>query len=61
MAVTGPDGPIDAKIIVPRSCLGNPSKVRVAVVGYYNEDADDAIDVVDWAPGTERLYPWVNR
>ena len=46
---------------MPRSCLGTPSKVRVAVVAYYNEDDDDAIEVVDWAPGKERLYPWVNR
>jgi hypothetical protein len=60
-AQASPDGPIPAKIIVPRSCLGTPSKVRVAVVGYYNEDDDDAVDVVDWAPGEERLYPWVNR
>lgn len=60
-AEASPDGPIPAKIIVPRSCLGNPSKVRVAVVGYYQEDSDAAIDVVDWAPGEERFYPWVNR
>jgi hypothetical protein len=56
-AQASPDGPIYAKIIVPRSCLGNPSKVRVAVVGYYSGSPR----VVDWAPGEERLYPWVNR
>ena len=60
-AEASPDGPIPAKIIVPRSCLGTPSKVRVAVVAYYNEDRDDAIEVIDWAPGKERLYPWVDR
>jgi len=60
-AEASPDGPIYAKITVPRSCLGHPSKVRVAVVGYYQEDDDAAMDVVDWAPGTERFYAWVNR
>ncbi|HWJ52548.1 MAG TPA: hypothetical protein VNT24_04130, partial [Propionibacteriaceae bacterium] len=45
-----------AKIIVPRSCLGTPSKVRVSVVGIYEDP-----DIVDWAPGEERFYPWVNR
>lgn len=34
-----------------------PSRVRVAVGGYYDENPD----VVDWAPGERRLYPWVNR
>ena len=45
------------KVIVPRSCIGTPPSVRVAVVGYYNENPD----VVDWAPGEQRFYPWVNR
>ena len=45
------------KVIVPRSCISTPDRVRVAVVGYYNESPD----VVDWAPGEERFYPWVNR
>ena len=45
------------KVIVPRSCIGTPPRVRVAVVGYYDENPD----VVDWAPGEERLYPWVDR
>jgi hypothetical protein len=49
------------KVIVPRSCIGTPPRVRVAVVGYYNEDSDAAIDLRDWAPGTERFYRWVNR
>jgi hypothetical protein len=50
-----------AKIIVPRVCIGTPSTVRVSVVGYYNEDSDPAVDVIDWAPGTERFTSWVNR
>jgi hypothetical protein len=54
-------GAPEAKIIVPRSCIGAPSRVRVAVVGYYDEDSDPDIDVTDWAPGEERFYPWVNR
>ena len=45
-----------AKVIVPRSCMGTPSRVRVSVVGYYEDP-----DIVDWAPGTERFTPWVNR
>ena len=60
-ALADTSGPEYAKIVVPRSCLGTPSKVRVAVVAYYNEDDDEAIEVVDWAPGKERLYPWVDR
>jgi hypothetical protein len=51
-------GAPEAKIIVPRSCIGAPPRVRVAVRGYYGDE--DPI-VVDWAPGEERLYPWVNR
>ena len=54
-------GPEYVKIIVPRVCMDTPSRVRVSVVGYYNEDSDAAVDVVDWAPGTQQFYPWVNR
>jgi hypothetical protein len=50
-----------AKITIPRSCIGTPSRVRVSVVAYYDENNDQHIDVVDWAPGEERFYPWVNR
>ena len=45
-----------AKIIVPRSCMGTPSRVRVSVVGFYQTPK-----VTDWAPGEQRFYPWVNR
>ena len=45
-----------AKVIVPRSCMGTPSRVRVSVVGYYEDP-----DITDWAPGTERFTAWVNR
>lgn len=45
-----------AKIIVPRSCLGTPTRVRVAVVGFYQTPT-----ITDWAPGERRFYPWVNR
>jgi hypothetical protein len=55
------DGGEYAKIIVPRVCIGTPSRVRVSVVGYYDEDSDPAVDVVDWAPGEQRFFPWVNR
>ena len=45
-----------AKIIVPRSCMGTPSRVRVSVVGFYESPR-----VTDWAPGERRFYAWVNR
>jgi hypothetical protein len=45
------------KVIVPRSCIGAPSRARVAVVGYYANEPH----VVDWAPGEEQFYSWVNR
>jgi hypothetical protein len=45
------------KVVVPRSCIGAPTRVRVTVVGYYDENPD----IVDWAPGEERFYAWVNR
>ena len=51
------DGPEYARIVVPRSCVGTPSLVRVSVTGFYDENPA----VVDWAPGEERFYPWVNR
>jgi hypothetical protein len=54
-ASDGDDTPY-AKIIVPRSCVGTPSKVRVSVVGFY-----ETPKVTDWAPGERRFYPWVNR
>jgi hypothetical protein len=50
-----------AKVIVPRSCISTPPRVRVAVVGYYDENADGRVDLTDWAPGEERFYPWVDR
>ena len=45
-----------ARIIVPRSCMGTPSRVRVSVVGFYEDQ-----DLLDWAPGQRRFYPWVHR
>jgi hypothetical protein len=50
-----------AKVFIPRSCIGAPASVRVSVVGYYDENNDQRIDVTDWAPGEERFYPWVDR
>ena len=49
------------KVVVPRSCISVPDTVRVAVVGYYDDNADRRIDLVDWAPGERRFYPWVDR
>lgn len=55
-AIADTDGPEYAKIIVPRSCMGTPTKVRVNVIGRYENP-----DFVDWAPGENRFFPWVNR
>jgi hypothetical protein len=41
---------------VPRSCLGNPGKVRVAVKARYT---DGETSVVDWAPSKRRFFGWV--
>ena len=41
-----------AKIIVPRSCMGTPSQVRVSVVGFYENPR-----VTDWAPGDRAVLP----
>jgi hypothetical protein len=49
------------KVIIPRRCVATPAAVKVTVVGYYDEDNDGRIDVVDWAPGKRRAYPAVNR
>lgn len=45
-------------ISVPRSCLGNPGKVRVAVRGHYRYPGPD---VVDWAPAKQKFFGWVAR
>lgn len=43
---------------VPRSCLRNPGKVRVAVKARYT---DGDASVVDWAPARRSFYGWVAR
>ena len=43
---------------VPRSCLGKPAKVRVALRAYYDVPGPN---VVDWAPGTKKFFGWVTR
>lgn len=45
-------------VSVPRSCLGKPGKVRVAVRARYHEDGPD---VVDWAPAKRKFFGWVAR
>ena len=49
------------KVIIPRSCVATPAAVKVTVVGYYDEDSDGHVDVIDWAPGKRRAYPPVSR
>jgi hypothetical protein len=48
------DEPVSLR--VPRSCLGNPGRVRVAV-----QFKDEIADTVDWAPERRTLGPWVKR
>jgi hypothetical protein len=40
---------------IPRSCLDNPGKVRVAARTRYGDDQQD------WAPRVRTFYPWVYR
>jgi hypothetical protein len=49
------------KVIIPRRCVATPAAVKVTVVGYYDDDNDGRVDVIDWAPGKRRAYPAVNR
>ena len=45
-------------ISVPRSCLDNPGKVRVAIKARYT---DEDTSVVDWAPAKRKFSGWVAR
>lgn len=45
-------------ITVPRSCMKNPDKVRLAVRGHY---AHAGPDTIDWAPGKHKFFGWVKR
>lgn len=51
-------GPRVVSIAVPRSCIGNPSKVRVSVRGYYDVPGPN---IIDWAPGRRHFFGWVHR
>jgi len=41
---------------IPRRCLDNPRRVRVAV-----RFTDETMDTVDWAPDRRTFGPWVKR
>jgi hypothetical protein len=51
-------GPKTVSVTVPRSCVGDPDKVRVSVRGYFDVKGPN---VVDWAPGFKKLGGWVRR
>lgn len=51
-------GPEVVTITVPRSCIGNPSRVRVAVRAYYDVPGPN---VIDWGPGLRQFFGWVHR
>ena len=51
-------GPEEVTITVPRSCIGKPAEVRVAVRAFYEVDGPD---VIDWGPGTKKFFGWVAR
>lgn len=50
--------PSQVSISVPRSCLGDPGKVRVAVRASYS---DGDARVIDWAPARRTFFGWVAR
>lgn len=43
---------------VPRSCIKNPSKVRVSVRAYYDVAGPNDID---WAPAKHKFFGWVSQ
>lgn len=51
-------GPEEVSITVPRSCIGGPGKVRVAVRAFYDVPGPD---VIDWGPATKKFFGWVAR
>ncbi len=51
-------GPPDVTIVVPRSCIGTPSEVRVSIRAYYDVKGPN---VIDWGPGTKKFFGWVAR
>lgn len=48
------DKPVSIRI--PRRCMKDPRRVRVAV-----QFKDESSDTVDWAPGRRTFGPWVKR
>lgn len=51
-------GPTTMSLTVPRSCVGNPAKVRVAVRGYFDVKGPN---VIDWLQGKKTFTGWVRR
>ena len=51
-------GPEEVSITVPRSCIGKPPEVRVAVRSFYDVPGPD---VIDWGPATKKFFGWVAR
>ena len=51
-------GPEDVTIVVPRSCIGMPSRVRVSIRAYYDVPGPN---VLDWGPGMKKFFGWVDR
>jgi hypothetical protein len=51
-------GPEEVSITAPRSCIGKPARVRVAVRASY---AVPGPDVIDWGPATKKFFGWVAR
>lgn len=49
-------GPAEVSVSVPRSCLGDPGKVRVSLRGRY---LNDGHQVTDWAPRERKFFGWV--
>jgi hypothetical protein len=51
-------GPRTVKISVPRSCIGDPDRVRVSVRAHYDVAGPN---LVDWGPTTRAFFGWVWR
>lgn len=51
-------GPRTVTISVPRSCIGDPDRVRVSVRAYYDVAGPN---VVDWGPAKRAFFGWVWR
>lgn len=60
-AITYPEGVV--RVVVPRSCLGTPARVRARMVGYraFEDGRVDTDNPHTQQPTSRRWTPWVRR